>query len=303
MEEAQQWFAESEMTHRPDLFQFFPDRKVPSSDVGIPVQEPGMPPPGPPQPPSDDWFPLPPPEMNLPPLDHMHFDPRAFDQDAFENWLRDQESLRVEEPNPEEYHRDMQWPPQNYKQDANANHDNEGEFENFPPILQDQVHRMNQYENRLPPWMRHTQGNYHSQLEEFSEPQIQYQDSMKGRSIDNYNNNKGNFNEKDNGANFEDKKNDIEYEKYLEKSSNFDKLDKRKNKRIENDKSYDFTQRKLMSSEVQYFETDIDLPKKRFPTVLLLGSEESGTGKTGKGDLQQLSFLFLFPLKLKLKNY
>ena len=112
---------------------------------------------------------------------------------------------------------------------------------------------------------------------------------MKGRSIDNYNNNKGNFNEKDNGANFEDKKNDIEYEKYLEKSSNFDKLDKRKNKRIENDKSYDFTQRKLMSSEVQYFETDIDLPKKRFPTVLLLGSEESGTGKTGKGDLQQLS--------------
>ena len=37
-----------------------------------------------------------------------------------------------------------------------------------------------------------------------------------------------------------------------------------------------------MSSEVQYFETDIDLPKKRFPIVLLLGSEESGTGKTGK---------------------
>ena len=287
VEKAQQWFAESEMTHRPDLFQFFPDRKVPSSDVAIPIQEPGIPPPGPPQPPPDDRFPLAPQEMNLPPPDHMPFDPRSFDQDAFKNWLIDQESLRFDEPNQEKYHRDVQWPPQNYKQDANADRDSEDEFDMFPAIPPDQVHRMNQYENRLPPWMRHTQGNYDSQLEEFYEPQIQYQNYMKGRGIDDYKNNKGNFNEKDNGANFEDEKNDIEYEKYLGKNSNFDQLDKRKNNRNENDKSYNFSQRKLMSSEVLYFESGIDLPKKRFPTVLLIGSEESGTGMTGKRDLQQ----------------
>ena len=209
MEEAQQWFAESDMTHRPDLFQFFPDRKGPPSDVAIPAQEPGVPPPGLPQPPSDDRFPLPPPEMNLPPPDHVPFDPRAFDQDAFKTWLEDQESVNFDEPDKEEYPRDMQWSPQNSKQDANDDRDNEGEFENFPPISQDQVHRMNQYENRLPPWMRHTQGNYYSQLEEFSEPQNLYQNYLKGRSIDK-DSNKGNFNDKDNGVRFEDEKNGLE---------------------------------------------------------------------------------------------